>query len=61
MYMAGVGSSVCECNTEHSFSNSGREVLDQMSDCNLLSKDCHMHCIVGVYKMLHAMSWLCHI
>jgi len=54
IYIAGVGSSVessCECNTKHSFSINGREVFDQMSDCELLNKDNHMNCIVGVNEM----------
>jgi hypothetical protein len=37
IYIAGVASNVessCECNTKHSFSINGREVLDQMSDLN---------------------------
>jgi hypothetical protein len=54
IYMAGVGSSVessCECNTKLSSSINWREVLDQMSDCELLSKDHHMNCTVGVNEM----------
>jgi len=57
--MAGVGSSVdssCECNTKHSFSINGREVLDQMSDCELLNKDHRTNCIAGVHEMSHVMS-----
>jgi len=59
IYMAGVGSSV-ESNTQHTFSINGREVLDQMSDCELLSKDHRMNCVVGVNEMLRIMSRLCH-
>jgi hypothetical protein len=54
--LAGVGSSVessCECNTKHSYSINGREVLDQMSACELLSKDHHINCIVGANEMCH--------
>ena len=49
--MAEIGSSVescCKCNTKHPYSINGRQVFDQMSDCELLYKDHHVNCIVGV-------------